>query len=344
MTNQPRLHLYGSQSGPAYTRGGGAFQAESLDRNRRLGRVVGPEPLSSPPSILYSADNIKAKAVCVRLDGHRLRDKRLPRAIAISIVPTTTSTSANMHSTYLQYKSDDFGNPLTAKVCWSLDESSSADTPKVKPIGRFTPLPHPNADVESQTHNIRSHHPPHGRLHGGKCRCHPETTDRISSVQGFHSCDSQLPPLPPSLCLDWRLRRHRSMPDLVPPRTALAAIAIPSRRGRHITHHSHGPLRWRDARPLARRRAPATHQRRSSVLSFPVCFRSLKQRAQALSGLRCHPNPRDGCVGRECRKLLPARQADLGSAACAARHQTSTEKPMAAFNFEARQLHGNRHA
>ena len=273
-----------------------------------------------------------------------MRDKRLPCAITISIVPIIPSTSVNMHSTYLQYKSDDYGNPLTAKVCWSLDESSSADKPKVKPIGRFPPLPHPKADVKSQTHKNHSHNPPHGRLHGWKCRCRPKTTDRIPSVQGFHSCYPQLPPLPPSLRLDRCLRRHRSMPDLVPPHTALAAIAIPSRPGGHITHHSHGSLRRRDARSLACRRAPATHQRRGSFLSFSVCFRSLKQRTQALSGLRCHPNPGDGCVGREYRKLLPSQQADLGSAACPTGHQTSTEKPMAAFDLEERQLHGNRHA
>jgi hypothetical protein len=40
-----------------------------------------------------------------------------------------------MHTEYLQYKSDDFGNPLTAKVCWSSSKDSDGSAPKGKPIG-----------------------------------------------------------------------------------------------------------------------------------------------------------------------------------------------------------------
>src|SRR5277367_72969 len=56
------------------------------------------------------------------------------------LIPTT------MHTEYLQYKSDDLGNPLTAKVCWSSSKDSDGGAPKGKPIGTilfpYIPLVH----------------------------------------------------------------------------------------------------------------------------------------------------------------------------------------------------------
>ena len=57
----------------------------------------------------------------------------LPRRSHISF----TTTMSVLEDTRFQYKSDDFGNPLYARVCWQKN-----DEVKPKPIGRLQQTGH----------------------------------------------------------------------------------------------------------------------------------------------------------------------------------------------------------
>jgi hypothetical protein len=44
-----------------------------------------------------------------------------------------------LHIKYLQYKSDDYGNALTAKVVWNVSQHGEPEAPNGRPIGRLSP-------------------------------------------------------------------------------------------------------------------------------------------------------------------------------------------------------------